>query len=248
MPTAFENVFGDTAADWAATNPIMGPNDLLLETDSAKIKVGDGVHPYLSLAYSVGNPEAARLGNLPNNVVTPANMCRSNLFVPFLGNMVTGANLATGVATLVAIPVNTGDTISNVTVLSVGAESGGSHAWAAIYSGVLTTALLLGAQSVDATGAAVIGANAAYTFALATPAVVTAANAPYGYIYVAISVTGTPPTLVSASCAVAVQYAWYPGTPKLAAQNGSALVGVAPASFTLASGTAQATVPIVILT
>jgi hypothetical protein len=42
---------GDTAANWASVNPVLLTNELGLETDTKKIKVGDGTTAWNSLAY-----------------------------------------------------------------------------------------------------------------------------------------------------------------------------------------------------
>jgi len=42
---------GDTAANWAAVNPVLLTNELGLETDTKKLKVGDGTTAWTSLAY-----------------------------------------------------------------------------------------------------------------------------------------------------------------------------------------------------
>ena len=175
---------------------------------------------------------------------------RSNAEYLGLGGLTdqTGV-LSTGKAILVPVPVEIGDVITKVSVLAgATAEATGTHAWAACYSGALTTAALLGAQSTDNTGAAAIAASARFDFTLGTSFTVSAANAPFGYIYAAISVTATTvPSLVSSAVAAATQYAWFTNTPLLGANSGSALAGTAPATFTLASSTAQANTPLVFL-
>ena len=199
-------------------------------------------------SYPLTYPFRKGLG-LPANATQGNISPRSNLELPFLGNLADqAAALVSGVITLVAIPVEIGDEITKVSVL-VGATAAATptHQWAALYSGALTTAALQGAQSADGTSTA-ISASGRLDFALATSVLVTATNAPYGYVYAAISVTaGTVPSLISATCAAAGQYAWYADTPLFAATTGSAVGGAAPATLTLASGTASAKVPAVFL-
>jgi len=183
-----------------------------------------------------------------NSNATQSNIAlRSNVEVVGLNALTDGTALTTQVATAVAIPVEIGDIISKVTVF-VGATGAGTptNSWAAIYSGVATTPSLLG-QSADGTTAA-IAASGAFTFTLSTPILVTAANAPYGYIYASVMVKATtPPTLASATIATAVAYQWYTNAPlKMSAiAHGSSLTTTAPA--TIASGSAQAVTPIVAL-
>jgi len=174
---------------------------------------------------------------------------RTNLEFPWLGNLTdAAASLVSGKATLVAVPVEVGDEISTVTILG-GATAGSTltHAWAALYTGVLTTPLPLGAQSTDSTTATTT-ASAAHTFTLATAALITPTVAPYGYIWVAVSFTGTVPSLVSVAIATGTQYAWFTDTPLyFGATYSSALGATAPTTITLASGTAIATPPAVFL-
>jgi len=49
---------GGTAAQWAASNPILAERELVVETDTKKIKIGDGATAYNALPYNpmVGEP------------------------------------------------------------------------------------------------------------------------------------------------------------------------------------------------
>jgi len=42
----------DTAAKWASVNPILSAGEPGFETDTLKVKYGDGVHTWNSLAYA----------------------------------------------------------------------------------------------------------------------------------------------------------------------------------------------------
>jgi hypothetical protein len=44
----------DTAADWAAANPTLAEGEFGYETDTGKLKVGDGVKKWNSLSYFIG--------------------------------------------------------------------------------------------------------------------------------------------------------------------------------------------------
>ena len=44
----------DTAANWTAVNPVLHPGELGLESDTSKLKVGDGTTAWTSLAYFAG--------------------------------------------------------------------------------------------------------------------------------------------------------------------------------------------------
>ena len=52
----------DTSTRWQAANPILAPGEVGVETDTQKIKVGNGINSYNSLSY-VGN-------TIPSNMVT----------------------------------------------------------------------------------------------------------------------------------------------------------------------------------
>jgi len=42
----------DTAAKWASVNPILSAGEPGFETDTLKVKYGDGVHAWNSLSYA----------------------------------------------------------------------------------------------------------------------------------------------------------------------------------------------------
>ena len=43
----------DTAANWNGADPILAQGELGLETDTDKLKVGDGLTPWVSLGYLI---------------------------------------------------------------------------------------------------------------------------------------------------------------------------------------------------
>ena len=43
----------DTSERWALFNPILPPGELVLESDTKMIKIGDGVTPYNDLGYAI---------------------------------------------------------------------------------------------------------------------------------------------------------------------------------------------------
>ena len=49
---------GGTLAEWTASNPILQEREFVLETDTNKSKIGNGVDHYLDLPYNpmVGQP------------------------------------------------------------------------------------------------------------------------------------------------------------------------------------------------
>ena len=156
------------------------------------------------------------------------------------------AALVTAVATSVAVPVEVGDVITKITVL-VGATAAGvpTNAFAAVYSGVATPALL---QQSISSGAAAINASTALVFTLTAPVVVNYVNAPFGYLYVSIVAAATAvPSLAAATVPAAVGYKAFTNSPLfLAATHGSGLTTAAPA--TIVTPATVSTAPIVYLT
>ena len=195
--------------------------------------------------YPVTSP-FAKLTGLAANASQGNISVRSNLEWFGLANPTDGALAATGVGCAVPIPVENGDVITKVTILAgATAEATGTHAFAALYSGIATPALL--AQSADVIGAAAIAASAAYTFTLSSAVQITPANAPNGFIYASIAVTaGTVPTAAVVSTPTAIGYQWFANGPLfLAATHGSGLNGTA--ATTIASPSAKAVAPLVFL-
>lgn len=172
---------------------------------------------------------------------------RSNLQWPIGSLQDAAASLVTGDITLVAVPIEYGDEYSYVDVLVGGtAASTPTHSYAALYSGVLTTAKLVGTQSTDSTTTA-IAASTTLTYTLGAGYIANPVDSPYGYLYVALAQTGTTvSSLISGTVPTAAQKAWYTNVPKLAATI-AASGGTAPATITLASTAAIATPPVVIL-
>lgn len=170
-------------------------------------------------------------------------------FAETCSRLLAGGDLAiaaTGVVLSVAVPLQVGDLISNITFVTGGTAAGTPTAgFAALYSNAATPALLAQTADFAATARA---ANTAYTVALATPQRITTA----GIYYVAISFTATTvPTLRGVSlgnAAVAGALGLSsPSAPKVLAQtHGSAVGGTAPA--TIATPTTAAVVPYLVLT
>lgn len=149
--------------------------------------------------------------------------------------------LTTQVMLSVAVPLQAGDVVTNITFKSATTAAGTpTNYWFALYS----PAGALIAQSADQTSTA-WGANTTKTLALTTAHTVTAS----GLYYAAIMVKATtPPTLAGAT---ALHHAdlstGIMTTEKVLAQtSGSSLTTTAPA--TIATPTAVVTVPYVVLT
>lgn len=204
--------------------------------------------------YAKTNPYWGLLGQL-TNAVDPTQPARSNLEFFGLANPTDGALAATGIACCVPVPVDPGQYISTVSLL-IGATAGGTmtHQFVALYSGTNVAAPPLIGQSTDSTSAA-IAASGVASWNLTAVQQITAAQAPNGFIYVAVAITATTvPSAMVVSTPAAIGYQWFSATttPKgasplfLSATAGSALAGTAAA--TIASPAAKAVAPIVILT
>lgn len=152
------------------------------------------------------------------------------------------AALTTQVMLSVAVPLQVGDLVTNITFKS-GATAAGTPTnwWFALYDNSATPALL--AQTADQTSTA-WAANTAKTVALATAQRISAS----GVYYVAIMVKATTvPSLLGASLALAgAGAAIISGQAVLAQTSGAALTATAPA--TIATPTTVATVPFCALT
>lgn len=147
--------------------------------------------------------------------------------------------LTTQVMTSVPVYLRRGDVVTNISVRS-GATAAGTptNYWFALYSNATTPALL--GQTADQLTAA-WGATTNKTLALASPVTIQAD----GTYWVGIMVKATTvPTLVGVSTTASAGIVT--GERNLAQTSGSALTTTAPA--TIASPTAAATVPLVILT
>jgi hypothetical protein len=171
---------------------------------------------------------------------SPSGLLRSNLRRrDCTGNL---AALTTQVMTAVAIPVEAGDIITNITFASATTALGtGTNWWFALYSGASTPALLR--QTADQTSGA-WAANTVKTLALSSTYQATES----GILYAAVHVKATTvPTLAGVSLGNAIAAgAVVSGQRVLALTSGSSLTDTAPA--TLASPTTVATVPLAILT
>ena len=149
--------------------------------------------------------------------------------------------LTTQVMLSVAVPLQVGDLISNITFKS-GATATGTptNYWFALYDTQSTPALI--AQTADQTSTA-WAANTVKTLALTTAYRVTAS----GVYYAAIMVkAATPPSLVGKSVGIAGAAASILSSKVLAQTSGSSLTDTAPSTIT--SATTIANVPLAILT
>lgn len=147
---------------------------------------------------------------------------------------------ASGVELAVAVPLQPGDLVTNITFVTGGTAAATPTAGYAVLRDSAGAKI---AQTADF-GSTARAANAAYTVALATPHLVTAA----GLYRVGISFTaGTVPTLRGLSLGnAAVAGAIGLSAPVLAQTHGSAVGATAPA--TVASPATAAVLPYFVLT
>jgi hypothetical protein len=179
-----------------------------------------------------------------SQIAAPNYPARTNLHFPFGGMAATAVPSSGGIYGAV-VPVVPGDTITKMSVLVGGtAATSPTHSWMALYSGLATPALIV--QSADATTTA-IPASAAYTATLSTPTTITAVNAPFGFVYAAICITGTGmPNVATVSTPTAVGYQWFSNGPLAFGFTATGSASTAPNG--LASLTANANAPVFFLT
>jgi len=149
--------------------------------------------------------------------------------------------LTTQVMSAVAIPLQPGDVVTNLSFKS-GATAAGTPTnwWFALYDTSATPALL--GQTADQTTTA-WAANTVKTLALTTAYKVTVA----GIYYAAIMVKATTvPSLLGANLGIAGASAAILSSAQVSNTSGSSLTATAPA--TIATPTAVATVPFVVAT
>jgi hypothetical protein len=170
---------------------------------------------------------------------SPTGVLRANLRRAECGGNL--AALTTQVMTSVALPLQAGDVVTNLTFMS-GATAAGTPTnwWFALYDTSATPALI--AQSADQTSTA-WAADTAKTLALSAPYTVPTT----GIYYAAVMVKATTvPTLIGASLQADASGAVVSGQKVLARTSGSALTTTAPS--TIATPTTIGTVPYCVAT
>lgn len=193
----------------------------------------------LAILDSAGSLVGNQLGSQFALNGSPTGVFRENLRRAECGGNL--AALTTQVMSAVALYLEAGDVVTNLTFCSATTAAGTpTNWWFALYSTAATPALL--GQTADQTSTA-WAANTAKTVALATPYTV----ATTGVHYAAIMVKATTvPTLLGASLNANASAAVVTGQKVLANTSGSSLTDTAPA--TIASPTTVATVPYVVAT
>lgn len=143
------------------------------------------------------------------------------------------ATLTSGTVYAVATPIESNLLISNVTLVSLTAEAGGTHAWVGVAD---KTGKVLGI-SADNTGAAYFAANTAVTTAIATPFTTTYTG--FYYTFVCVVAGTTMPTFAAgtamANAAVSAIAPVYCGTA-LTGQTTPVAVGSSLGTITGTAG------------
>lgn len=197
--------------------------------------------------YPISRPLLALLGG-NSNLVQPNVPIKTNLDFG-LGGLVDAALAATGSINAVAVPVSPGDVFTKLSVM-VGASAGSPSGWGFLFTGTGSApgtagaAPTLIAQSASATTP--MAASTLYSFTFTSPVVISAVQAPYGYIYAAISTVQTStasPSFVAMTAAAATQYPWFPTSPVALYATSGSTTGFA----TLGTSTKQANPPVVLL-
>ena len=202
--------------------------------------------------YAIYSPLQALYGQQAGSLESNAPI-RSNWEWPVhSGAMADTASLGgttTGVSDAVPVPVDVGQTYSKISVLiGATAASTPTHSFAALYSGTTVTSPQLIGQSTDGVTAA-IAASARFDFVLTTPATITPAQAPNGFVYAAVCVTSatTVPSCVTVPCgAAATQYRYFTNSPLYLSQTAGSAQG-ATAATTLVNASTLTVAPVVFL-
>jgi hypothetical protein len=116
----------DTAANWTSVNPILLANELGRETDTGKIKIGNGTSTWTSLAYQAWAtlPVAVNAGGTGQTSYTNGQLLIGNT----TGNTLTKATLTAGSG----VAITNGDGSSGQVL---GTDGAGTLNWIAAASG-----------------------------------------------------------------------------------------------------------------
>jgi len=120
----------DTAANWTSVNPTLAVGEPGLETDTLKVKYGDGLNPWVNLPYPTNYATVAAAGTLTGTTLAP------NVYASSLTSVGTLVNLT------VTNPIN-GSISGNAATASVAtAINGGISNQIPYQSGANTTAFI----------------------------------------------------------------------------------------------------------
>lgn len=109
----------DTSANWNSVNPILLPGEPGFETDTGKLKIGDGTNPWNALEYVSG--EEGTSSNTPNTIVVrdasgnfSAGTITANLNGNYIAYQTSSGSIAGRRKVYVADPANVGSTGSGL--------------------------------------------------------------------------------------------------------------------------------------
>ena len=109
----------DTAANWTSANPVLAQGELALETDTKKIKAGNGTAAWSALAYyaiEANSDGSITTPKLANEAVTEAKINISN--APTNGYMLTAQSAASGGMTWAAVGASAPVELLSTTTIS----------------------------------------------------------------------------------------------------------------------------------
>ena len=161
----------DTAANWTSVNPILLANELGRETDTGKIKIGNGTSTWTSLAYQAWAtlPVAVNAGGTGQTSYTNGQLLigkTDGTLAKATLTASTGVTITNGNGSITISATGTGGTVTDVTATSPLASTGGTTPDISIQDG--TTAQKGAVQLEDST-------TSSSTTTAATPASVKAA-------------------------------------------------------------------------
>lgn len=120
---------GDTAANWASTNPVLAFRELGIETDTRRFKVGDGVLAWNALPYYIDGVsvrgQASRMTAGTINIATAGAYVSTGLTATFDSSTAQGMTL--GTTDLFALKNTSGATKLLRFYASLDATAGNNH-------------------------------------------------------------------------------------------------------------------------
>ena len=120
---------GDTAANWASTNPVLALRELGIETDTRRLKVGDGTTPWNALPYYLSGADvrgqASRMTSGTIAIATAGTYISTGLTATFDSTTANGMTL--GTTDLFALKNTSGATKLLRFYASIDATAGNNH-------------------------------------------------------------------------------------------------------------------------
>ena len=115
MPDRFQ-LRGGTAADWTAANPVLASREPGAETDTGKLKIGDGSTAWSSLPYVGGGGEAA--GSYVYATAMQINARTGATYTPVSADAGKLITLDNATAVTVTLPADSAATLPIGTILN----------------------------------------------------------------------------------------------------------------------------------